>query len=92
MIILKILELTGPIEFKRKIEAYFKCDQTTNIEKYIESNYLEASINLYDLLVINNKLIPENQIQEIIFILARFLESYQNNPGLIYQAQFETYH
>ena len=79
----KDFELTGPIEFKRKIEAYFKVsDQTTNIGKYIESNYLEAPINLYDLLVINSKLIPENKIQEIIFMLARFLESYQNNPWL----------
>ena len=79
----KDFELTGPIEFKRKIEAYFKVsDQTTNIEKYIESNYLEAPNNLHDLLVINGKLIAENKIQEIIFILARFLESYQNNPWL----------
>ena len=79
----KDFEFTGPIEFKRKIEAYFKVsDQTHNIEKYIESNYLEAPNNLYDLLVVNNNLISENKVQEIIFILARFLESYQSNPWL----------
>jgi len=79
----KDFEITGPKEFKRKIEAYFKSnDETHNIEKYIESNYLEAPNNLNDLLVKDGKLIPIEKIQEITFILARFLESYQSNPWL----------
>ena len=83
MITQKILNLLALLSLKEKLKHILKLTiKHHNIEKYIESNYLEAPNNLYDLLVINNNLISENKVQEIIFIIARFLESYQNNPWL----------
>ena len=77
----KEFEKTGAEEFKKKVEAYFKVDdQTRKIEQYIESEYEFAPPYLKEILIKDNKLIPTNEVKELIFLLARFLESYQNNP------------
>jgi ATP-dependent DNA helicase RecQ len=52
------------------------------IEQYIETDYEFAPPYLKDILVKDDKLISNDQVKELIFILARFLESYQNNPWL----------
>ena len=79
----KEFEITGAKEFKQKIESYFKVnEQSIMIEQYIETDYEFAPPYLKDILVKDDKLISNDQVKELIFILARFLESYQNNPWL----------
>ena len=79
----KEFEKTGAKEFKQKIESYFKVnEQSIIIEQYIETDYKFAPPYLKEILIKDNKLIPNDQVKELIFILARFLESYQNNPWL----------
>ena len=79
----KEFEKTGAEEFKQKIESYFKVnEQSIMIEQYMESEYEFAPPFLKEILIKDNKLIPNDQVKELIFILARFLESYQNNPWL----------
>ncbi len=74
---------TGAKEFKRKIENYFKVDgKARAIEQYMDKDYGDTPNHLKEILYKNDNLIPEDQVKEIIFILARFLESYQNNPWL----------
>jgi ATP-dependent DNA helicase RecQ len=79
----KEFEITGAKEFKQKIESYFKHnEQSIMIEQYIETDYEFAPPYLKEILTKDNKLISNDQVKELIFILARFLESYQNNPWL----------
>ena len=79
----KDFEITGAEEFKRKIEAYFKVtDQTDKVEQFIESDFKFAPTFLNEVLKENGELIPLEKVEEYRFILARFLESYQNNPWL----------
>ncbi len=79
----KEFEITGAEEFKQKVEAYFKVnEQSIIIEQYIETDYEFAPPYLKEILIKDNKLISNDQVKELIFILARFLESYQNNPWL----------
>ncbi len=74
---------SGPDEFKRKIDAFFRVDsQTTDIGKFLESTYELAPKHLNEILIKDNKLIPHDQIEEIMYSLARWLESYSNNPWL----------
>ena len=79
----KEFEITGAEEFKKKVEAYFKVnEQSIIIEQYIETDYEFAPPYLKEILIKDDKLISNEQVKELIFILARFLESYQNNPWL----------
>ena len=79
----KEFEITGAKEFKQKIESYFKHnEQSIMIEQYIETDYEFAPPYLKEILTKDDKLISNDQVKELIFILARFLESYQNNPWL----------
>ena len=48
----------------------------------METDYEFAPPYLKEILIKDNKLISNDQVKELIFILARFLESYQNNPWL----------
>ena len=74
---------SGPDEFKRKIDAFFRVDsQTTDIGKFLESTYELAPKHINEILIKDNKLIPHEQIEEIMYSLARWLESYSNNPWL----------
>ena len=74
---------TGAKEFKKKVENYFKVDgKARAIEQYMDKDYDVTPNHLKEILQKDDKLIPEDQVKELIFILARFLESYQNNPWL----------
>ena len=73
-------------EFKKRIENYFKTNETTDVLQIIADSpnvyqnwfkilYKEDDNN-------TNKLIDKSKISEIKDQLSRFLESYENNTGL----------
>ncbi len=77
---------TSSDEFKKRIENYFKTNESTDVLQIIADNptvyqnwfkifYKEDNNN-------TNRLIDKSKISEIKDQLSRFLESYENNTGL----------
>jgi ATP-dependent DNA helicase RecQ len=75
---------TGPAVFKEKIDAYFRVDTISeNISKNIDSSHYEAPKKLDQILLDDNhQLIEKEKVDNIIYTVARFLESYKSNPWL----------
>ena len=79
----KEFEEKGAVDFKRKIDAYFKVDnKAITIGQHLELDYSKAPIFLNNFLKKDQNLIPTDDAKDLIFILARYLESYENNPWL----------
>lgn len=71
----------GPVEFKRRMEAYFQLDDVSDMLGSIADeprNYKEWFTFL------NPDKLKRERIRDIMMNLNRFLESYRNNVGLNY--------
>lgn len=79
-----VFDKHGPEDFKRKIDAYFRVDsQSRQIFQHLDENFEQAPKSLNKVLMTNkNSLLPTEEIKELTFLLARYLESYENNPWL----------
>jgi ATP-dependent DNA helicase RecQ len=73
----------GPANFKKKIDAYFRVDNVAeSISKKIDINHSEAPKELKAMLLDKDKVIEKEKVNNIIFTITRFLESYRSNPWL----------
>ena len=73
----------GPKKFKMSLDEYFRVDSAIlNIAKHIEDEVELCPNNLSEFLLKDGKLISVDKIQKLQFSLARYLETYQNNPWL----------
>ncbi len=75
---------TGPEGFKARIDTYFRVDTVSEtISKNMDITHDEATKRLDSLLISDeNRLIKKEKVDNIIYTVARFLESYKNNPWL----------
>ena len=79
----KEFKAKGSEDFKRKIDSYFRLDDKAyTIGQYLELDFSKAPLFLDEFLKADNKLIPKEQVNDLIFTLARYLESYESNPWL----------
>ena len=79
----KEFKAKGPEDFKQKIDSYFRLDDKAyTIGQHLELDFSKAPLFLDDFLRTNDELIPNEQVNDLIFTLARYLESYENNPWL----------
>ena len=74
----------SPEKFKTKLESYFKSNQSfdalLNIIKLNARDAVTPTISLF--LTPKGNLRSHNRIDKLSMTIARYLESYQNNPGL----------
>ncbi len=76
-------EVTGPKKFKEIIDFYFKIDDMAeDIASLVElQSGCEIVRFIKNTLAPDDKLLSQNKIEKIVFSLARYLETYQNNPA-----------
>ena len=74
---------TGPELFKQKLDDYFRLDEfTLDIEKLLEANAYESIQFARRKIAPNNQINPITEIEKTQNVLARYLESQKDNPGL----------
>jgi ATP-dependent DNA helicase RecQ len=73
----------GEFNFRKNLERYFSDELTNQIDDIIQANLVDAPILVLEFLSQDKTHLRDSDtIREITVSIARYLETYQNNPGL----------